>query len=43
MIRVQREQLAPWIAPAFLTALVIAFILAPWSLKDKLDAVCFGI
>ena len=38
MTRLQR-----WLAPAFLIALGAAFILAPFPLKDKLDAIPFGI
>jgi len=36
-------RVAAWIAPVFLVALVAAFVLAPWSLMDKLQGVCFGI
>lgn len=43
MIGIQRARWAGWMAPAFLLALAGVFVLAPWSLKDKLDAVCFGI
>ena len=43
MIQDRRAGIATWIAPAFLLALVTVFIAAPWSLKGKLDAVCFGI
>ncbi len=43
MIQERRVPLAAWMAPAFLLALVAVFIAAPWSLKNKLDAVCFGI
>ncbi len=32
-----------WIGPAFLVAVVAVFIVAPWSFKGKLDAVCYGI
>ena len=39
----QRNPLARFLAPGFLFLLVVVFIVAPWSLKDKLDAVCFGI
>ncbi len=39
----RRPPFAKWIAPGFLITAVAVFILAPWSLKDKLDAVCFGI
>jgi hypothetical protein len=39
----QRVKLAAWLAPGFLLALVAAFILAPWSFKDKLDAIPYGI
>lgn len=39
----QRPQFTKWVAPGFLITIVAVFILAPWSLKDKLDAVCFGI
>ena len=38
-----RARFAPWLAPGFLGLFVVVFLLAPWSLKDKLDAVCFGI
>lgn len=40
---VQRTKVATWLAPAFLIALGIIFVVAPWALKDKLDAICFGI
>lgn len=43
MIQTRRATLAAWLAPAFLLGLVAVFIAAPWSLKGKLDAVCFGI
>jgi hypothetical protein len=43
MIESQRNRIVPWLAPGFLLLLVVVFLLAPWSLKDKLDAVCFGI
>lgn len=43
MIQDRRAGIATWIAPTFLLALVAVFIVAPWSLKGKLDAVCFGI
>ncbi len=39
----QRLKVAVWIAPVFLLVLVAAFILAPWSMMDKLHGVCFGI
>jgi hypothetical protein len=32
-----------WLAPGFLLALVALFVLAPWSFKDKLDAIPYGI
>ncbi len=38
-----RARLVGWIGPAFLVTLVAIFLIAPWSLKIKLDAVCFGI
>ncbi len=41
--QVNRARWVSWIAPAFLLALVAVFLAAPWSLKIKLDAVCFGI
>ncbi len=41
--QVNRGRWATWIAPAFLLALVAVFLAAPWALKVKLDAVCFGI
>ena len=43
MTNLQRNHIAPWLAPGFLGLLVVVFLLAPWTLKDKLDAVCFGI
>jgi hypothetical protein len=43
MMLVQRARIVTWLAPGFLIALVGIFVLAPWSLKTKLDAVCFGI
>ena len=43
MIESQHHRIATWLAPGFLIAFVVVFLLAPWSLKDKLDAVCFGI
>jgi hypothetical protein len=43
VIQTRRALIVTWIAPAFLLALVGVFVLAPWSLNDKLDAVCFGI
>ncbi len=42
-LEAKRAGLAAWLAPAFLLGLVAIFILAPWSLKGKLDAVCYGI
>lgn len=41
--QVKRVRWASWIAPVFLLALVAVFLAAPWALKVKLDAVCFGI
>ncbi len=43
MIQVSRKSFTNWLAPAFLLALTAVFLIAPWGLKDKLDAVCFGI
>jgi hypothetical protein len=43
MIQNRRATVAAWLAPAILLGLVAVFIAAPWSLKGKLDAVCFGI
>lgn len=43
MIEVKRASSTRWLAPAFLLALVAVFIGTPWALKNKLDAVCFGI
>ncbi len=43
MIQDRRASIAAWLAPAFLLGLVAVFVAAPWSLKGKLDAVCFGI
>ncbi len=39
----KRSRIPSWIGPAFLVAVVAVFIVAPWSLKGKLDAVCYGI
>ncbi len=41
--QVNRARWTTWVAPAFLVALVAVFLAAPWALKIKLDAVCFGI
>ena len=43
MTAITRTRVATWLAPAFLFAFVAVFIAAPWSLKVKLDAGCFGI
>lgn len=43
MTEMTRVRVATWLAPAFLIALGALFILAPWSLKEKLDAVGYGI
>jgi len=43
MIQIKNHRLAGYIAPGFLMALVAVFLIAPWSLKAKLDGVCFGI
>ncbi len=43
MVKAQRTTILNWIAPAFLLTLGAVFVLAPWSLMDKLHAVCFGI
>ncbi len=43
MIQDRRASIVAWLAPAFLLGLVAVFVAAPWSLKGKLDAVCFGI
>ncbi len=43
MIQVSRKSFMNWLAPAFLLALAGVFFVAPWGLKGKLDAVCFGI
>jgi hypothetical protein len=43
MIEVKRTPLVNWLAPAFLIGLVAIFLVAPFSLKNKLDAVCYGI
>jgi len=40
---VSRTVFEKWAAPAFMIALVALFAIAPWGLKAKLDAVCFGI
>ncbi len=42
-IGTKRAGIAGWIGPAFLLAAVAIFIVVPWSLKGKLDAVCYGI
>ncbi len=38
-----RPTLARYAAAIFFLALFAIFVLAPFSLKDKLDAVCYGI
>ncbi len=43
MVQTKRVRITDWLAPAFLLALVAVFLLAPFSLQNKLDAVCFGI
>jgi hypothetical protein len=43
MLALQRSRITDWLAPAFLLALVAAFLLAPLPLMDKLHGVCFGI
>lgn len=43
MVQTERGRTLALIAPVFLLALVGIFVIAPWSLKDKLDAICFGI
>ncbi len=43
MVSVTRRPIIHWLAPAFLLALAGVFLLAPFGLKDKLDAICFGI
>ena len=43
MTPTQRNPLASFLAPGFLLLLSLIFLVAPWSLKDKLDGVCFGI
>jgi hypothetical protein len=43
MTEIKPTRIAPWLAPGFLLLLVVVFLAAPWSIKDKLDAVCFGI
>jgi|GEM_PF-2115079 len=43
MTQTQLNRISSWLAPGFLGLFVIVFLLAPWSVKDKLDAVCFGI
>ncbi len=42
-VETRRTKIAAWVAPGFLVALVAVFVLAPWSFKGKLDAVCYGI
>ncbi len=42
-VETRRAKIAAWIGPGFLVALVVVFVLAPWSFKGKLDAVCYGI
>ncbi len=42
-VQSRRAKIAAWIGPGFLVALVAVFVLAPWSFKGKLDAVCYGI
>lgn len=43
MIEVKRARVPDWLAPAFLVSLVAIFLVAPFPLKGKLDAVCYGI
>lgn len=43
MVEPGRGRIVNWIAPAFLLGLVAVFLVAPWPLKGKLDAVCYGI
>jgi len=38
-----RTKIETWLAPAFLLALVIGFLLLPFPFMDKLQGVCFGI
>ncbi len=42
-VETRRTKMAGWIGPGFLVAAVAIFVLAPWSFKGKLDAVCYGI
>ncbi len=42
-VETRRARIAAWIGPGVLIALSAIFILAPWSFKGKLDAVCYGI
>ncbi len=43
MIEVKRNRFVDWLAPVFLLALVAVFLVAPFSFKGKLDAICYGI
>lgn len=38
-----RTKIETWLAPAFLLALVVGFLLLPFPFMDKLQGVCFGI
>ena len=39
----KRSRIVLWLGPAFLVAVIAVFIVAPWSLIGKLNAVCYGI
>lgn len=39
----RRDEIIPWLGPAFLLGLVIVFALLPFPLLDKLHGICFGI
>jgi hypothetical protein len=43
MTFIERTRIAEWLAPAFLLALILGFLLAPFPFIDKLNGVCFGI
>lgn len=43
MVAISKSKLVAWLAPAFLLGLVAIFIVAPWTVKSKLDAIGYGI
>ncbi|HEX7588579.1 MAG TPA: DUF2085 domain-containing protein [Anaerolineae bacterium] len=43
MTGIRSPRLRAWLAPGFLLALVAVFLVAPWSFKDKLNAIPYGL